>query len=598
MCTKALYKLITSFKTLFIFLIVLTMVLVPACQPDGNKPVITDNTDFDVKNPFEKKYIVHWLTGSEKSINYEGNRHDELLLEEMFNLDIRIWRLTPEDHYMFRTYLESGNLPDIGFYGMLVFWYSDYSKEDLYNKGFSQPIPVNSLKTHMPSLFRIYENNPQYYTYCRINENELYSLPIVAVNNMIPRYINLFNYDWLQNIGFQFDHLEECRFPKTPEYEAYEGRLYFASNKLSIDQFTDILRKFTYDDPDGNGKDDTYGLFQDSYSNIISQLFGQKGYMIKYDKDLDKCIPNFADKNGKDRLVWEAEAIKEGFVITRGINSQNKPPVTTQQYGYVNVPFATVFTNIAKTPAMPSVFNNSTGTTIPSKFDPVLPEGDARYVIMPVPGENGGFEAWDNSLYTKGNEYVFARMEQDKMNRILSMLEYAFFGKDNMYFLYGKENIHFKWSGEPYASVPVIKDPKTLEEPYRSDTTMGQLGNIYFRTDPFYLFNYESSIVNFYKYFFTYSLYEDLFIVPYKFIATRTIVDDLFNGNFDTYNNLISPLFSLNNDVMSGYVTDIEKAFDNYLTFLYNNKDFQKLLEYINDDRFVKYKGSLVIDEN
>jgi len=188
-------------------------------------------------------------------------------------------------------------------------------------------------------------------------------------------------------------------------------------------------------------------------------------------------------------------------------------------------------------------------------------------------------------------------MEKDKMDRILSMLEYTLFGNDRMYFLYGNENVHFKWSGEPYASVPVIKDPKTLEEPYRSETALGQLGNLYFRTDPFYLFNYESSIVNFYKYYFNYYTYEDLFIVPYKYIETETIVDEVFNGNFNTYNNLTIPVINLTNDVRNGYITDIEDAFDNYLNALYINPDFKKLLEYINDDRFVRYKGSLDISE-
>ncbi|MDD4592235.1 MAG: hypothetical protein PHG06_17685 [Parabacteroides sp.] len=581
-----------------LFFITWLLVLVPACGSDGSKPDATENNGFDMGNPFEENYIVHWLTGSDQSIDYEGNRYDELLLEEIFNVDIRIWRLSPEDRYIFKMYLESGNLPDVGFYGSLASIDTSYSKEDLHNKGFIQPVPMNALKTHMPSLYRIYENNTQYYTYCQADEKIIYSLPIIAVNHMIPRYVNLFNYDWLLNIGFQFDNLLECRFPQTPEYESYEGKLYFASNKLSIDEFTDILRKFTYDDPDGNGEDDTYGLYKDTYSNIIVQLFGQIAYMINYDEELDRCIPYFADRKQKDLIVWEAEAIKEGFVVARGINSQNKPPVTSQQYGYVNVPLATVFTNIARTSTLPVVFNREVVTTIPSEFDPVLPKGDARYVIMPVPGEKGGFAAYDYSLYVKGNEYVFARMEQDKMDRILSMLEYAFFGENNFFFLYGKENVHFIWSGEPYASVPVMKDPRTLDEPYRAETLMGQLGNIYFRMDPFYLFNYESSIVNFYRYFFNYYTYEDLFIAPYKYFAPSALTNDPFDGNKNAYYNLISPLNSLKNEVMNGYVTDIEQAFDQYLTLLYQDRDFQKLLEYINDDRFVRYKGSIVIDEN
>lgn len=601
MYTKMFYGVMIKRIMIILLLITVTFTLC-ACNPDdsqksnGKKPLVPDN-------PYKERYTVHWLTGSEKSHDYEGNRWDELLLEELFNVDIRIWKVPPtvDGEIQFQQYLDAGDLPDIGFYGSLVSRNREYSKEKLYEAGFSKPVPTESLRMHLPSLYKAYENNPQYYSYCKINDKELYSLPIIAVNNMYPRLIGVFNFNWLKNIGFDFEHLHECNFPSTSDYDGYRGRLFFASNKLSIDQFTDILRKFTYDDPDQNGVDDTYGMYmKDEFDSICKPLFGLPhgySYQYTYDKDSGQCVPFFVSDSVKDMLNWQINGVTDGYLIIKGINSLNKPNAESGRYGCFDVQFATLFTNIQITSVLPSTFNPSTSTTIPSVYGPSLPDGNTKYVVMPVPGEKGGFSAYDYSLYTKGNEYIFANMEQAKMDRIFSMLEYAFFGNERLSFLFGIENIHFRWSGEPYASVPIFNDPRTLDAPYTAYTYMGQSGNIYFRTDPLYLFNYESSISTFYKYFFTYYTYNELFITPYKYIDIDEVVTDVFNGDFDKLISLTQPYFGMVRRIFQNQFTDIDKEYENYKNSLYMNRDFKKLLEFVNDDRFVRYNGVLKIED-
>ncbi len=65
-----------------------------------------------------------------------------------------------------------------------------------------------------------------------------------------------FRADWCDNLGI-----------KVPDYSNGE---YF-----TLDEFYDMLYKFTYGDPDGNGVDDTYGLGIDSWSGVwqISNLW-------------------------------------------------------------------------------------------------------------------------------------------------------------------------------------------------------------------------------------------------------------------------------------------------------------------------------------
>ncbi|SDE55376.1 putative aldouronate transport system substrate-binding protein [Paenibacillus sp. UNCCL117] len=106
--------------------------------------------------------------------------------------------------------------------------------------------------------------------------------------------------DWLKNIGF-----------KMPE-----------NREVTIDQFTEILRKFTFEDPDKNGKNDTYGFA--GYLNgskmidpILSSQFGNLGWQKSTGGEFEYMTPMY-DKNNtkiyKDVLAYTQMAFKEGLV--------------------------------------------------------------------------------------------------------------------------------------------------------------------------------------------------------------------------------------------------------------------------------------------
>lgn len=107
------------------------------------------------------------------------------------------------------------------------------------------------------------------------------------------------NAEWLDNLGIEVDETEF----------------------LTVDEFFDILYAFTYDDPDGNGIDDTYGLRAYSLEDgtlitALQHIFGigtgsefyeidGKPVMLKYSKEYDnyKRYLEFANK------CWEAGVI-------------------------------------------------------------------------------------------------------------------------------------------------------------------------------------------------------------------------------------------------------------------------------------------------
>lgn len=95
--------------------------------------------------------------------------------------------------------------------------------------------------------------------------------------------------DWLNNLGL-----------KEPE---------------TLDELYDMLTGFTYDDPDGNGKDDTYGLGVTEYTgtwDIMQVWFGAPN---KWGiEDNGNLIPDHMTKEYDNALAWFRKIYSEGLV--------------------------------------------------------------------------------------------------------------------------------------------------------------------------------------------------------------------------------------------------------------------------------------------
>ncbi|GAB2567475.1 extracellular solute-binding protein [Gracilibacillus alcaliphilus] len=95
--------------------------------------------------------------------------------------------------------------------------------------------------------------------------------------------------DWLENLG-----LEE---PET------------------IDEFYDMLKAFTEDDPDGNGEDDTYGMVVSQFEGPWDTMQTWFGVPNKWGEDEDgNLYPFFLDDNYMEALDFFKQLYDEGLV--------------------------------------------------------------------------------------------------------------------------------------------------------------------------------------------------------------------------------------------------------------------------------------------
>ena len=151
-------------------------------------------------------------------------------LEETLDLELT-YEVPPLQNYgeRQRLVLASGDFPDVMMFGGNPY---DRILLDAVDNDIVQPLTQEIEQA--PNIQKW--TNPISWAGVRLkNDDEIYAVP----GNTIVRADGLFlRQDWLENLGMSIP----------------------ASHEVTREEFTEILRRFTTDDPDGNGENDTYGL--------------------------------------------------------------------------------------------------------------------------------------------------------------------------------------------------------------------------------------------------------------------------------------------------------------------------------------------------
>lgn len=145
---------------------------------------------------------------------------------------------------------------------------------------------VDEADKYVPNLVKNMNNwdlGVQLMTYPNGN---IYGIP--ATNSSSRTTTQWIRMDWLDNLGLEV--------PTTQ------------------DELLDVLRAFTYDDPDGNGKDDTLGT-------MMNEHWAARVYAVAFAATVDNYYPNGDElilgqysPNHKDYLAFLAQLVEEGLV--------------------------------------------------------------------------------------------------------------------------------------------------------------------------------------------------------------------------------------------------------------------------------------------
>lgn len=334
----------------------------------------------------------------------------ELMIEERFNVSITPLGFTAAEHDKLMLYFASGNTADK---------LNLFPREDIYSfadQGLIRSVPKEWFWEYMPTWMakveeffdrETLEKNMEY-------EGKYWGAPLGGYGDFI-RSFWVARKDWMDNVGIT----------KTPE---------------TVDEVTDMLRKFTFNDPDGNGKDDTYGYSEFSYNNAVwskmNVLWMAYGTLYhSYEIRNGKVIFSAQTDEWKEALGKVAEWYSEGLIDPEFVTDNRDQLRAKWSAGKIGMMFDNAWWMV------PSTTNNV--------LEQVTAKNpDAEFAFLPPPkgpaGYKGPASGQTLGLLTDGSPFFGRDTSDAKVKKIMDIIDYFILDQDFMITAtHGKQGVHW-----------------------------------------------------------------------------------------------------------------------------------------------------------
>ncbi|WP_127583021.1 ABC transporter substrate-binding protein [Paenibacillus koleovorans] len=384
-----------------------------------------------------KKLEISWV-GQLARGKVEDNNKVQQMLEKKFNVKLINKKIDINNTEQRNLMVASGELPDYSY--ML----DDVGK--LYRDGVTRSIPKELIVKYAPKYAALLDSVG---TGWKVNEvpgkpGEYYALTgyVDTVENLF--WGQAYRLDWMEKLGFK---------PKGKVQQLGTSggleRIYYTTEAFTIEEETKMYEAFVNQDPDGNGKKDTYGPMFDyeAPSNTMANLAGAFGFgWGQFIEESGKLV-NYAVSAGyksflKNMADWYKKGIIDPEFTTLNL-TKSWEKYATGKYGGVQA--------LHQSAALVSY----THTRPPGNL--VLKEPNAKILFAPPPiGPQGKQGAPTNGNGVDGFSYtavIRKDVSDEKLIRILQMFDYINLDPEgNLFTQFGEEGIDFKWEGTPKKS--------------------------------------------------------------------------------------------------------------------------------------------------
>ncbi len=418
-------------KNLKYFSLMLAMVLIvgtfAGCGGKSEKVIEYDENG---------RMVITWL-----GIPWNSNIDPELsyakkLIEDKFNVSINMLNYDNEAYAKKKpTLFASGEVPDI------VYEMDPANVQTDAEQGFIMELPYAMLEEKCPDIYaELNKVAPANWVYSRY-EGKNYGIPNINYaggNNSV----SIWRTDWLENVGID----------KIPE---------------TIDEMHDALYKFTHNDPDGNGKNDTYGMSGDikNWAKCFDDIFCAYGVQPFCWREDDGSVvySGVADNDKiKEVLTLLSSWYKEGIIDPEFISDDIYNSIVTKfkngKVGYISHGGAW------KT-------NTDVAGSLKNTMKQINPKAEVA-PALPIKGPNGdqGTFTWGKGAHVNAiGSHV--KDQPEKLDKILEIFEYMSEHQDFAVQLrIGEEGTHYKFINESRKWL----DGTELLPPY--DTDGGKYG--------------------------------------------------------------------------------------------------------------------------
>lgn len=370
----------------------------------GDNQGNTDNKDNE--NQSSEPMEITWLPYNQIGITAESDTEVQKLIEEKFNVKFKMEQVDIHNQEQWNLYWATGSSPDIAHMNQ-----GASAAFKLADQGLIRSIPEGWLEEYMPDWMNaIYgfidkETIDQSISY----NGQTYLIPYASYT---APYMMAIRKDWMDNLGI-------TEYPTNP------------------DELFEILKRFTFEDPDGNGKNDTYGMH--GGAQTANQRFG---YVHTY----DNIWPDvFWEIDGKVTYTSTTEAYKnelkylnswfEAGVIDPEFATEDR---TVQRKKWAEGRFGVICDN-------PWWFSETTAGNLTQMLTDSNP--DAEVVLFPPFTDKDGKQCtWRPKAFgnSDGASFFGANCSDEKMKKIMEIKNY--FSKDWDFFarcFYGEEGVDY-----------------------------------------------------------------------------------------------------------------------------------------------------------
>lgn len=253
-----------------------------------------------------KRIKITWVPYSIQPTDPNG----EILkwIEDKFNVDIDVWNVDESKFdEIVSLKMAAGEIADffrISKVGNLL---------NYVNQRVVAVIPNGYIQKYAPNIYKCIQDNAPAFLNSGVLNGKMYGIPSVSPTNIF-RIPLVYREDWMKKVGVA----------KTPD---------------TLAEFETLMYKFAKEDPDGNGKNDTYGF---SYSGIaaVTGAFGvpinrqaKDDYFVKRGK---KLINAAVAPELKDALALLHKWYKDGVMDPEFITGENAGGYWALSHAFIN----------------------------------------------------------------------------------------------------------------------------------------------------------------------------------------------------------------------------------------------------------------------
>lgn len=349
--------------------------------------------------------------------DYEGKKKDSILkeIENKTNVNLKIEGATHNSDYYttLNPMINTGDIPDIIFSVP-----SDTGKA--YNNWVEQDIIYNidDLLVEKPGEYPYIEAifNSEQYKNIQYGDGAHTLIPYITSNSGWGIY---YRTDWLINVGY---------------YTVVDGKK-VAKTPTTIEEVEEVLKLFTENDPDQNGKNDTYGISPFGETFYLNPLYHAFGVTPDYDLD-ENNEPTYMylNDNFKSFLTWFNKMYKNGYVDPQFATNKNSDDRTKFYEGKVGMLITNAENHVTW---IGDAFDNANGLN---------EDGTSKFTFGKAPvgtknlGKEGasGFSNWGGWW----GGYSISKDCKDP-HAALRLLNYLYSPEGNDLRIYGINGVHY-----------------------------------------------------------------------------------------------------------------------------------------------------------